>query len=127
MSFPKMMTVYNTSRSNAVCLRARRADNFLLRLFGLLGQRGLGQEAGLLISPSSGVHTIGMRFSIDVIALSKDHRVVGVWESVGPWRVRGVSFRTASVLELPSGRARQCGVSVGDQLAVFPASFSQAA
>jgi len=88
------------------------------RLVGLLGKKQLEPETGLLIKPSSGVHTFGMRFPIDIVSLDRNNRVIGVWENIGPWRIRGLGLRTRSVLELPSGRIRECLIEAGDELAV---------
>lgn len=116
--------VSNKTKGNVVCASARMADTALTRMFGLLFDTGLAEDSGLLIRPSSGVHTFGMAFPIDIVALDKQSRVVGVWDSIGPWKLRGVSFKTRSVLELPSGRAARCGLSVGDQLAFDAAGAS---
>lgn len=94
------------------------ANTTMLRLVGLLGVTRLDPEAGLLIRPSSGVHTFGMRFPIDIVSLDRNNRVLGVWENIGPWRIRGLSLRTRSVLELPSGRIKECSIETGDVLAV---------
>ena len=116
MKSPEYLIISNVTKNSTVCSAARLADTFGVRLCGLLGRKELAPEAGLLIMPSSGVHTMGMRFSIDVIALDKHLRVLGVWEDVAPWRFRGLGVRTHSVLELKSGRARQSRISAGDQL-----------
>lgn len=60
------------------------ADTFLTRLCGLLGKNGLEPGSGILIRPSSGVHTIGMRFAIDVVGLDKNLRVLKVWRRLPP-------------------------------------------
>ena len=88
----------------------------MARLFGLLGRPRLGPEEGLLIRPSSGVHTWGMSFPIDIAAIGIEDRVVGLWRSVGPWRLRGVSLKTRSVLELDPGAIDRSRTAVGDQL-----------
>lgn len=92
------------------------ADSSLTRLFGLMGRRNLEPGHGLLITPSSGVHTFGMRFSIDVVGLDRDWLVVGVWPELKPYRLSGISVRYKSMLELPPGRIAACEIAVGDQL-----------
>ncbi len=94
------------------------ADTFLSRLVGLLGKSCLDDGAGLLIRPSSGVHTMWMRFAIDVIALDRDLRVLKTWERLPPWRVTEVSLKTHSVLELAPGQIRHLNIQLGDQLAL---------
>ena len=112
------ISISNKTRSTMVCRKGRIANTFLTRLFGLLGSRKLDPDAGLLIQPCSGVHTFGMKFAIDIVALDREYRVVGVWSDIGPWRIRGLSRRTRRVLELPSGQIERAMISVGDELAL---------
>jgi uncharacterized membrane protein (UPF0127 family) len=92
------------------------ADTCLTRLIGLVGKRGLDSGCGLLIRPSSGIHTIGMLFSIDVVALSRSLQVLQLWYGMAPFRMTSIRLRTHSVLELPAGQIRSCQMEVGDQL-----------
>jgi uncharacterized protein len=112
------VTIVNTTKNTVICMRGTLANTMMLRMVGLLGVKGLEPEAGLLIKPSSGVHTFGMRFPIDIVTLDRNNRVVGTWENIGPWQIRGLSLRTRSVLELPSGRIKECSIEAGDELAV---------
>ena len=102
------------------CRELLLADTPRTRLLGLLGRDALAPGVGLLIRPSSGVHTFGMRFPIDVVALDCNSRVLATWQAVPPWRVRGLGFKTSSVLELGAGEARQAGIDVGDLLTIAP-------
>lgn len=110
--------IWNASQQTVVCENAVIADTARTRLFGLLGRRSLPEDSGLWIKPSSGVHTWAMSMAIDIIALDQNNVVIGAYENVGPWKIRGLSLRTKSVLELPSGRISRCKVSVGDHLQV---------
>ncbi|HEY0263074.1 MAG TPA: DUF192 domain-containing protein [Granulicella sp.] len=94
------------------------AESSFTRLFGLLGRRGLAPGEGLWIRPSTGVHTVGMRFPIDVIGLDRRMRVVRMWSCLVPYRMTSVSWRLHSVLELPAGRIGETGVQVGDMLRI---------
>lgn len=94
------------------------ANTFTTRFLGLMGLRSLSPGSGLLITPSSGVHTFWMRMAIDVVALDKERQVIHVRHSMRPWRVGNVNVRTKSVLELPAGRARDCGIEIGDRLEI---------
>ncbi len=91
-------------------------------MVGLLGKRGLDAGEGLWIKPSSGVHTFGMKFSIDVIGLDRDLKVIKLWSRLVPFRVTSVSLKLRSVIELPPGRIDECQVSVGDQLRIADAA-----
>ena len=112
--------VWNETQQTHVCREGELADTSMTRLFGLLGKKSMAEEAGLLIRPSSGVHTWGMSMDIDIVALDGQNVVTGVFTKVGPWKLRGLSRRTKSVLELPAGRTLRARVCVGDQLRVEP-------
>jgi uncharacterized membrane protein (UPF0127 family) len=103
---------------SVIAERAREASTFRERLVGLLGRRGLPPGEALLLR-ANGVHTFGMRFSIDVVILDKGGRVLRVYSGVRPnrvvWPVRG-GFVT---LELADGAGSKGGVRPGDRIAVF--------
>ncbi len=111
-----LVSITNINRTVILCSHATVADTFLSRLVGLLGSTMLPGESGLLIRPSSGVHTWGMRYPIDIITLDSSDRVLGTWSHTPPWRVRGISLKTRSVLELPPGTIHMTQTVPGDQL-----------
>ncbi len=109
-------TVSVTGRVLAQPLQVALADNFITRAVGLLATKHLPQDRGLWIVPCKDVHTWFMRFSIDVVFLSKDNRVLAVRENVKPFRFVLGPKGTVSVLELASGVAAQTGIEQGDIL-----------
>lgn len=117
----KQLTITIPEKAVTVGSRIGLADTFLTRLFGLLGKRGLDAESGILIRPSSGVHTMGMLFPIDVVAVDKHLRVVKTWRHLRPWRLTSVSLKIHSMLELAPGEVERCGIEPGDQLAIAEA------
>ena len=112
----RLVRVVNQTRGTTVGESVELASTSLTRLWGLLGRRGVDAGGGLWIMPSSGVHTMGMRFAIDVVGLDKHMRVLKVWHSLVPWRVTSVSLKMHSVVELAAGTARETGIEVGDLL-----------
>lgn len=110
--------VYNQAKETFLALRAKVADSVLSRLVGLLGQRSLTQESGVWIVPCNSIHTIGMLFTIDVVLIDKNFRVVGLHESVRPFSIVRPNFRAESVLEIPPHSIFRSGTSVGDQLLI---------
>ena len=117
-----MFKVTNTTRGTTVGDCIELADTSLKRMFGLLGRRGLDAGGGLWIKPSSGVHTFGMAFGIDVVGLDGDLKVIKLWRDLRPFRVTSVSMKMRSVLELPPGAISQAEMRVGDQLQISSAS-----
>ena len=110
------ITVVNKATGQPISSRISVADTCFSRLIGLMGKKLLESDRGLLIRPSSGVHTFWMRFPIDVVALDKSLQVVGLWPNLRPFRLSGISFRTHSVLELPAGHIALCNIGIGDQV-----------
>src|ERR1700678_2496516 len=98
------MTLRDITRATTVGTRITIANTSLTRLIGLVGRRELASGCGLLIRPSSGIHTFGMLFSIDVVALSKDLRVLRVWHRLDPFRMTSINLKIHSMLELPAGQ-----------------------
>lgn len=119
-SLVQFLTVTIPQKAETIGSRIGLADTFLSRLIGLLGQSSLDDGAGLLIQPSSGVHTLGMRFAIDVVALDKNLRVLRTWQRLPPWRATSINLKTHSVLELAPGKIRQHNIEPGDQLVLSP-------
>lgn len=110
------MNLRDITRATTVGTRITLADTSLTRLIGLAGRRGLDSGCGLLIRPSSGIHTFGMLFSIDAVALSKDLRVLKLWRRLAPFRMTSIHLKIHSMLELPAGQIDHCRMQVGDQL-----------
>ena len=110
------MHLRNRTRATTVGTQITIADSSLTRLIGLVGRRRLDAGCGLLIRPSSGIHTFGMLFSIDVVALSRSLRVLKLWHRLAPFRITSISLKTHCMLELPAGQISNCQIQVGDQL-----------
>ena len=98
-----------------VCERCVMATSLALRFRGLMGRSKLPAGEGILLRPCGSVHTLFMRFPIDVVFCDGDLRVVKVAADVPTWRMRGQ--RGAKVaIELAAGEAARRGVTSGAQL-----------
>jgi uncharacterized membrane protein (UPF0127 family) len=82
---------------------------------GLLGRDGI--EGALLLSPASSVHTLGMRFAIDVAYLDRKSRVLAV-RTMRPGRVGLPRPLARHVLEAEAGAMERWGVRRGVRVAV---------
>ena len=85
---------------------------------GLLGREALSEGAALIIAPCSAIHTLFMRFAIDVVALTRDFRVLRVRHRLRPFRVTSVSLKIHNILEIGAGEISRCKIEVGDQLEI---------
>ena len=93
-------------------MAATRAE----RAVGLLSKSGLEPGEALWIVPSRGVHTWGMRFPIDVLALDESGVVIDRVRSLRPWRIRLPRRGTAGVLELAAGTVDKSGTELGHRI-----------
>ena len=111
---------FNRTRKAYLATRLSVAGTHWSRLCGLMGKDAASFPAGngLWIIPSRGVHTLAMKFPIDVIYLDSDKHVVHLEENLKPWRVAKVSMRTASVLELLGQTLKSSGTVVGDEIEI---------
>lgn len=98
--------------------RIRVAGTSLTRLVGLLGKRGLDSGTGLLIIPSQAIHTVAMRFAIDVVFVDRNWRVIHLRRAMPPFRLTGLHWKARCVLELPTGVIEQTSTAIGDQLSI---------
>lgn len=87
------------------------------RTRGLLGRDALAPGHGLVIAPSQGVHTFGMRFPIDIIFVRRDGRVIRCRERVAPRRL-ALSLRAFAVIEMAAGEVARAGLRTGDRVVV---------
>ncbi|MGW3414547.1 DUF192 domain-containing protein [Streptomyces sp. NPDC000888] len=91
------------------------AESARARRRGLLGREGI--EGALLLSPASSVHTVGMRFAIDVAHLDAKFRVLAV-RTMRPGRVGLPRPRARHVLEAEAGAMERWGLRRGVRLMV---------
>jgi len=106
--------VRNETRDRRLGGRVGLADGFWTRLRGLLGRPPLEAGSGLLITPSRGVHTWGMRYPLDVLLLDGARRVVAAYRGLGPWRSTSLHREARHALELPAGTIDRTGTLEGD-------------
>ena len=119
------MPVINATRKTWLATKVRKADNFLTRLVGLLKRKNLGPEEALWLMPSKGIHTVGMKFPIDVVFLNRGNTVVGLVQGMAPCRLSTIHFTSYSVLELPTGTIRKSRTEVGDLFEISLAEKSE--
>ncbi|MDX6718234.1 MAG: uncharacterized protein QOJ63_488 [Solirubrobacteraceae bacterium] len=72
------------------------------RMLGLARLDALPADRGLLLEPCRSVHTVSMRFALDLVWLDADGRAVRLDEGVAPRRVR-TCLRARSVVETAAG------------------------
>ena len=114
----RTLVARNTSNGAVIADRVGVAATRASRAVGLLSRSGLEPGEALWIVPSRGVHTWGMRFTIDVLALDEAGTVIDCVSNLRPWRVRLPRRGTAGVLELPAGTLAASRTSLGDRILI---------
>ena len=107
-----------TAEGRFIAHEVRVAYSLTARLLALSRERSLPTRAGLLLSPARGIHTLGMRFAIDVVFLSRQMRVIGLAPRLRPWRVLLAPRGTRRVLELAAGQIAATGLKPGTFIVV---------
>ncbi|MEU2588421.1 DUF192 domain-containing protein [Streptomyces avermitilis] len=91
------------------------AESARARRRGLLRREGI--EGALLLSPANSVHTLGMRFAVDVAYLDRELRVLAV-RTMRPGRIGLPRPRARHVLEAEAGAMERWGVRRGVRVVV---------
>src|ERR1041385_9129172 len=109
------MVLFNATKKTTVCDRCHFANSVLKRMVGLLNRKTLTSGEGLLLDRCYGIHTIGMRFPIDVLFLDNELRVMRAVPALPPFRTCVVR-QAVYVLELPVGAIQSSHTEAGDQI-----------
>ena len=106
-------------------LKVEIADTPEERLLGLSGRRGLNEGEGMLFildEPGRpGFWMKDMRFSIDIIWIKEDGRVLAIDEGVGPEtypETFAPSEDVKYVLEVPEGFSNKAKIELGEILSI---------
>jgi len=91
------------------------AESFGSRLRGLLGRDGI--EGALYLHPAKSVHTLGMRFPIDVAFVDRELRVLRT-VAMRRWRLGRPVLKAHGVIEAEAGTFAQWNLKAGEQLAI---------
>lgn len=112
------MRVINVTTGEEILKELNIADTFVRRFMGLMGKKRLCPGFGLKIEPCSSIHTFNMRFAIDVLFVSEDHKVLEVLCAMTPGKVSSVVKGSRYVIE---GNANELSdkVKIGDEIQIL--------
>ncbi len=97
-----------------ICNKMVVADQIFDRMKGLMFSTELPSCDGFLISPCNSIHTFFMLYSLDVVFLDKNFKVVKAVYDLKPWRMSWIYFKAHQVLEMKAGTLQK-GIMAGDQ------------
>lgn len=107
----------NTHGEYVIARRVRRADTFLQRLHGLMFSKTFPPSIdALILDPCNAVHTLFMRYQLDVIFLDDHMKIIHIITGMKPGRLSPVVKGARCVVEMREGSASNCGLLVGDSL-----------
>ena len=105
-----------------VLASAECADDAARRRRGLLGRDDV--EGAFVLSRCRWIHTVGMRFDLDVAYLDPDGVVVKAVH-MRRMRIGAPVLRSRSVVEARAGAFSRWGLRVGDVVEIRPATETQ--
>lgn len=107
--------IYRAASDTCLIAKVSKTANTWERMRGLLGRPPLLPEQGLLIEPCPSVHTLGMRYPIDIVFLDANYRVLRQVAQLKPLRWAACAGARAT-LELAPGSLSTLNLTVGERL-----------
>lgn len=111
--------VFNQNTGSIVATQARIADTIRSRMVGLLGRKGMNPGEALVFPKNWSIHTLFMRFPLDVIFLNKEGVVKKIVRRMPAYRFAW-SPGARDTIEMAAGALDNSDVAVGHKLSVRP-------
>ncbi len=108
------MKVVNATRNTTISENTTIAKTLSSRTKGLLGRDFLDKGSALILDPCNNIHTLFMRFNIDVIFLNRNNIVVGLVKNIKPFRISPIFFSAKLAIELPSNTIQSTQTRIKD-------------
>jgi len=107
------VTVRNKTKKTIIVDRIRVAKNLKEKVVGLLAS---DKPESLLLKTHFGIHTLSMKYAIDVIVLNDKHKVVALKTSLLPNRIFLWNPMHEIVIEMPEGHIKKTRTQIGDAI-----------
>jgi uncharacterized membrane protein (UPF0127 family) len=105
------MKVINTSKQTTIAEHVITPNSLLDQSLGLLRYK---TPKAMLFKTRWGIHTLGMKYAIDILILDKENRVVKFKENLKPNNLFVWNPQFETVLELPSGTINKTNPHISD-------------
>lgn len=96
-----------------ITIKGMQTQSMKERLGGLLVLEALKQEQALWIRPCNSVHTVAMKYALDLVYIDKNNKVVSLVNNLKPWRM-SLCLHAKAVMELVAGSLQQLDIQLGD-------------
>ncbi len=97
---------------NIVKIKARKLSGLFEKSMGLIGH----QPEAVFFKTRFGIHTVGMKYPIDILILDKNFQVVKIKESLEPNKIYFWFVGYDNVLELPKNTIEVHNIKIGETI-----------
>ncbi|HUZ48942.1 MAG TPA: DUF192 domain-containing protein [Candidatus Dormibacteraeota bacterium] len=111
-----MYSFENQATGEVVARKVLAPKGWCGRNLGLLTRSSIDADEGLWINRCFGIHTIGMRFPIDVVFLDDAFRIVSIRRDVRPGCLAVAQANATHVVELRAGTCEEFDMLCGDRM-----------
>lgn len=91
------------------------AITFKERLRGLLGKESLPKDTGMRIHSCKQIHTFFMKFTIDVIFLDKNNKIIHM-QTLKPFKISKYVWKAKTVIEFMEGTINDYQLTLGQTI-----------
>ncbi|RLL47153.1 DUF192 domain-containing protein [Oceanobacillus piezotolerans] len=110
------MKLVNVETNEVIAEHVKGAYTFWSRFKGLMLTESMPENAALHISPCTAIHTFFMKYSIDILYLDKEKKIVGIEKDLEPGKVGKKWMNAKSVIELPAGTMDKTSTVMGQRV-----------
>ncbi len=103
-------------RAEVLAHQVVMATSVWQRLVGLLGQTSWPPDRAMVFAGCNSIHTVGLRFPIDVIFMDRNWKGVALRPAVVPGRLIPPIRGAWGTIEMAEGSIQQSALEIGEQL-----------
>jgi uncharacterized membrane protein (UPF0127 family) len=105
------MIIKNKTKNTILAKEVLQPTSFQAQSLGLLAHK---KPVAMILNTRFGIHTLFMKFAIDVLILDKTNQIVALKENLKPNDIFIWNPRYNKVLELPTGTIKQTKTQLTD-------------
>jgi hypothetical protein len=110
------VNINNLTKNTVLAEDVIVANTYIKRMIGLLTCKQFKRGQALILRPCNQIHTLFMRFSIDVLFLNQRNKVIAAIHQLKPWRISPFYLSAHLAIELPAGTLNATHTAPGDIL-----------